>query len=164
MNTATLVDSATLNACTRAASSSVDAALVVVALLLEADVTGQPPNLTTLLHAANETNERAQATYQLLHAAGGRAPEYDFPRPSEVDPLRSLAQADTHDTRELLRLVCEAVAVAERVDAARGNVVAPDAVLLPGESRGTGWAETLSELALRLKIEVEGPARARGRE
>jgi hypothetical protein len=68
MNTATLVDSATLNPCTRAASSSVDAALVVVALLLEADVTGQAPNLTTLLHAANETNERAQTTYQLLHA------------------------------------------------------------------------------------------------
>jgi hypothetical protein len=34
----------------------------------------------------------------------------------------------------------------------------------PDESRGTGWAETLSELALRLMIEVEGPARARGQE
>ena len=38
-----------------------------------------------------------------------------------------------------------------------GNVLPPDTPLLPGESRGTGWAETLSELAQRLKIEVEGP-------
>ncbi len=54
--------------------------------------------------------------------------------------------------------------MAERVDAARGHVVPVDTPLLPGESRGTGWAEILSELALRLKIEVEGPARAKGRE
>lgn len=46
----------------------------------------------------------------------------------------------------------------------RGDVLAPDVPLLPGEMRGTGWAETISNLAQRLKIEVEGPARARGRE
>jgi hypothetical protein len=39
-----------------------------------------------------------------------------------------------------------------------------DFPLLPGETRGTGWAETISNLAQRLKIEVEGPSRARGRE
>ena len=161
---ATLVDPATLNACTRAASSSVDAALVVVALLLEADVTGQVPNTATLLHAANEANERAQATYQLLYAAGGRAPEYDFPGPSDADPLRAMAQADTPATRRLLAAVRAAVDAAEVVDAERGNVLPDDFPLLPGESRGTGWAETISNLAQRLKIEVEGPARAQGRE
>ncbi len=39
----------------------------------------------------------------------------------------------------------------------RGNVLPPDFPLLPGESRGTGWAETISSLAQRFKIEVEGP-------
>jgi len=158
------LDPATVNACTRAASRSVDAALATVALLLEADATGEPPNAAALLHAANAANEQAQATYQLLHAAGGRAPEYDFARPSDADPLRALAQADTPATRRLLAAVKAAVAAAEEVDAERGNVLPAHLPLQPGESRGTGWAETLSELALRLKIEVEGPARARGQE
>ena len=39
----------------------------------------------------------------------------------------------------------------------RGDVLPSHLPLQPGESRGTGWAKTLSELALRLKIEVEGP-------
>jgi hypothetical protein len=159
-----LVDTATLNAFTRAANRAVGSVLTVLALLLEAQAAGEPPNADALLQAAYEANEHTQATHQLLYAAGGRAPEYDFPRPSDADPLCALSQADTLDTRELLRLVREAVAVAERVDAARGHVVPADTPLLPGESRGTGWAETLSELALRLRIEVEGPLRARGRE
>ncbi len=45
--------------------------------------------------------------------------------------------------------------------AERGNILPFDFPLQPGESRGTDLAETLSELALRLKIEVEGPATAR---
>ena len=48
--------------------------------------------------------------------------------------------------------------------AERGNVLPGDFPLQPGESRGTGWAETLSELALRLKIEVEGPTWAGAQE
>jgi hypothetical protein len=164
MNTtagAGLVDTATLNACTRAASSSVDAALAVVALLLEADVTGQTPNTATLLHLANHANEQAQRTYQQLYAAGGRAPGYDdAPRP-DTDPLRALALANTPAARRLLQALRDATAAAEEVDAERGHVLPPDTPLLPGESRGTGWAETLSELALRLKIEVEGPADVR---
>ena len=48
--------------------------------------------------------------------------------------------------------------MAERVDAQRGNVLPDDFPLQPGETRGTDLAETLSELALGLKIEVEGPA------
>jgi hypothetical protein len=75
-----------------------------------------------------------------------------------------MAQADTPATRRLLAAVRAAVDAAEVVDAERGNVVAPDAILLPGESRGTAWAETLSGIAQRLKIEVEGPSRARGQE
>ena len=40
-----------------------------------------------------------------------------------------------------------------------------DMELLPGESRGTGWAETISNLAERLRIEVEGPTgKGEGRE
>jgi len=159
-----LPDPATLHACTRSASRAVDSVLAVLTLLLEAQAGGEPANADTLLVAANEVNDRAQATYQLLHAAGGRAPEYDFPRPSDADPLRALAQADTPATRRLLELLREATAAAEEVDAERGDVLPPEFPLQPGESRGTGWAETLSELALRLKIQVEGPTRQRGRE
>jgi hypothetical protein len=101
---------------------------------------------------------------RLVLQAGGRAPEYDFPRPSDADPLRALAQASTPNARRLLDALRHAVEVAEDVDAERGDVLAPDVPLLPGETRGTGWAETISNLAQRLKIEVEGPARATGRE
>jgi hypothetical protein len=45
--------------------------------------------------------------------------------------------------------------VAERIAVAHGHAGAADAALRI--ARGTGWAETLSTLALRLKIEVEGP-------
>jgi len=41
--------------------------------------------------------------------------------------------------------------------AERGNVLPAHLPLQPGESRGTGWAETLSNLAKRLRAEVEGP-------
>ena len=48
--------------------------------------------------------------------------------------------------------------------AERGNVLPAHLPLQPGESRGTGWAETLSNLAERLRVEVEGPRRSRGSE
>ena len=158
------MDPTALNLSARAASHAVDSVLDVLALLLAADATGEPPDTGALIQAANEANEQAQTTLRLVLQAGAARPESVPPRPSDADPLRAMAQADTPDTRELLRLVREAVAVAERVDAARGHVVAPDVPLLPGETRGTGWAETISNVVQRLKIEVEGPARAQGRE
>jgi hypothetical protein len=57
-----------------------------------------------------------------------------------------------------------AVEAAEEVDAERGNVLPEDFPLQPGEPRGTGYAETISNLAERLRVEVEGPTRARGRQ
>ena len=69
MNTLPL-DPATVNACTRAASRAVDSVLNVLTLLLSAQASGEPADDAALLHAANEANEHAQATYQLLHAAG----------------------------------------------------------------------------------------------
>jgi hypothetical protein len=73
-------------------------------------------------------------------------------------PLETL---DTPDTRALLDLLEKAQAVAERIDASRGRCLSPDIPLLPGESRGTDLAETISEIALRVRIEVQGP---KGRE
>jgi hypothetical protein len=69
-----------------------------------------------------------------------------------------LDQLDTPDTRELLTLLERAQAVAERVDAARGRVVPADLPLLPGEARGTDLAERISEIALRVRTEIHGPA------
>jgi hypothetical protein len=103
-------------------------------------------------------------TLQRLIEAGAARPA-NVPAPAaDADPLHALALADTPATRRLLAAVRAAVTVAEEVDAERGNVLPAHLPLQPGESRGTGWAETLSELALRLRIEVEGPTRARGRE
>jgi len=97
-----------------------------------------------------------QGLRMLLEAGAARPATVPAPK-SDADPLRALAQADTPATRRLLAAVRAAVAAAEEVDAERGNVLPSHLPLQPGESRGTGWAETLSELALRLKIEVEGP-------
>jgi hypothetical protein len=57
----------------------------------------------------------------------------------------------------LLPAVRAAVEATEEVDAERGNVLPAHLPLQPGESRGQGRAETLSGLAPRLKIEIEGP-------
>jgi hypothetical protein len=76
-------------------------------------------------------------------------------------PLQSLALLDTPDARELLALLEKAQEVAERVDASRGRALPETIPLLPGESRGTDLAESISELALRVRTEVHG---AKGRE
>lgn len=70
--------------------------------------------------------------------------------------LAALATMDTPDARELLTLLEQAQAVAERVDASRGRTVAPHIVLMPGESQGTDLAESVSEIAARLRAEVFG--------
>ena len=99
-----------------------------------------------------EANREAQAAQVLLVASGVARP--DLPPPAT--PI-GLDQLDTPDTRRLLALLEEAQAVAERVDAARGRALDIDFPLQPGESRGTDLAESLSELALRVRVEVEGP-------
>jgi len=82
----------------------------------------------------------------------------DATAPAEPIPLLAL---DTPDTRELLALLERAQAVAERVDAARGLSLPADVPLPQGQSRGTDIAETISEIALRMRTEVHGP---KGRE
>jgi hypothetical protein len=62
------------------------------------------------------------------------------------------------------RCVRAAVNAAEEVDAEHGNLLPENFPLQPGETRGTGYAETISNLAERLRVEVEGPTRARGRQ
>lgn len=154
------IDAAALDSVTRDASSAVDAALAVVAQLAEAEVTGQAPDPEALRDLADDANERAQQVYQALRAAGGREPlghAAALPLSAEENPLRRLALADTPATRRLLQALRDAQEAAENVDAERGNVLPDFIPLLPGESRGTGWAELVSNLCERLRLEVEGP-------
>lgn len=115
-------------------------------------------NVAAARERLSSVDQAVQEALRLLLQAGASRPA-SVPAPkSDADPLRALAQADTPATRELLHRLRQSLQVAELVDAERGNVLPAHLPLQPGESRGTGWAETLSELALRLKIEVEGPA------
>ena len=101
-------------------------------------------------HAKAAATEAGHALGR-LNALGARA----TPVPSHPVPLHLL---DTPDARELLALLRQAVPVAERLDQARGRAFPAAVKLLPHETRGLDLAETLAELALRLKIEVEGPS------
>jgi hypothetical protein len=152
---APLLNQTTLNQATRATSQAVDAILEVVSLLPGAEVTNEAPDPQMLRAAADDANEHAQRAFKTLRAAGGQAEGIP---PRQPTPLHLLS---TPASRRLLRTLRAAVDAAEDVDAERGHVLPDDFPLQPGESRGTGWAETLSELVLRLSIEVEGP---RGRE
>jgi hypothetical protein len=60
-------------------------------------------------------------------------------------------------------LLEEAQEAAEQIDWERGRVVGEDVELPPGQSRGRDLAESISEVALRVRIEVNGP-RGSGRE
>jgi hypothetical protein len=102
-------------------------------------------------------DQAAQEALRLLLQAGATRPANVPPRRADADPLRAMAQADTPATRRLLAAVRAAVDAAEEVDAERGNVLPAHLPLQPGESRGTGWAESISNLAERLRVEVEGP-------
>lgn len=92
---------------------------------------------------------------RLLMQAGADSPFAGGKASPGID-LATLATLDTPDTRELLGLLERAQVVAERVDAQRGRSLDADVPLLPGESRGTDLAESISELALRLRLEVGG--------
>ena len=103
----------------------------------------------------DQANDHAQAALRQLVAGGADAGTgWGANGGGQATPLHLL---DTPATRRLLDTLRLAVMDAEAVDEERGNVLPDSIALQPGESRGTGWAETLSEIALRLKIEVEGP-------
>jgi hypothetical protein len=105
---------------------------------------------------ATAASECLTRLHQALIAAG--APEGgDGGRTSPV-PLRLLS---TPAGRRLLDVLDAAVDAAEALDAERGDVLPGFIALQPGETRGTGYAEALSELRLRLRVEVKGP---RGRD
>lgn len=71
-------------------------------------------------------------------------------------PLAALSTFGGADNRELLDLLERAQEVAERIDKARGFHVGDELPLMPGESRGTDLAESVSILALRVRREAEG--------
>jgi hypothetical protein len=64
---------------------------------------------------------------------------------------------DTPDTRELLGLLERARVVAERIDAARGFSMEAELKLPAHQSHGNDLAESISEIALRVRTEVHGP-------
>jgi hypothetical protein len=140
----------------RNASVAVDAALDVVGALLDAQVQGRTVHPDELLPIAREANTAIQRAYRNLLALGAREAD-GMPRAQPV-PLDLL---DTPDTRHLLYLLEKAQEVAERIDAVRGRSLGEDVPLLPGESAGTDLAESISEIALRVRTEVHGP---KGRE
>ena len=132
-------------ACDRAADDAQEAAALLAM--------GRTDDARRLLLSSAETTRELRRSLAL---AGASAAEVqDAPRPV---PLTLLS---TERTRALLSRLREAQEVAEAVDAERGNVLPASVPLQPGESRGTGWAETISNLAERLRVEVEGP-RGRG--
>jgi hypothetical protein len=104
--------------------------------------------------------EKSRRLYRLLLAAA--PPDIEVAdTPAAAIPLEQL---DTPDTRHLLSLLEKAQEVAERIDAARGRSLGENIELLPGESKGTDLAEAISEIALRVRTEVHGPAGHDGRE
>ncbi len=119
-----------------------------------------------VLEHVTRARETSWATYRALLDAGAVPTEGagGVPAPAAGDPLRALALADTPATQHLLLALREAMTCAEAVDSERGNVLPEGIPLLPGESRGTGYAETLANIAERLRVEVEGPHRQAGRE
>jgi hypothetical protein len=141
-----------LNQAARASSAAVDAVLSALAFALDAQARKMTLYPEGILPDLNEANDKAQRVHRLLLQAGASDPG----TPSGRDiPLHLL---DTPDTRELLDLLKRAQAVAERVDASRGRSLSSGFPLSPGESYGTDLAESISEIVLRVGIEVHGPA------
>lgn len=71
--------------------------------------------------------------------------------------LRERRSLHKIDARDLLVLLERAQPIAERVDASRGRLLPAHTPLKPGESRGTDLAELISEIARRVRDEVNGP-------
>ncbi len=141
----------TLNQAARATSAAVDAVLSALGVALEAQAEKAILDPSGILPDLYDANEAVQRAHQLLLQAGAA----DTPAMPRRDiPLNLL---DTPDSRELLDLLSRALVVAERVDASRGRSLPSDVPLSPGESRGTDLSESISEITLRVGIEVHGP-------
>jgi hypothetical protein len=93
--------------------------------------------------------DEAGAALGLLSDMGARPAAIPAAEPIALDKL------DTPDVRELLRLVREALPVAERIDKARGRALAPGQ---PFAVLGVDLAEEFEHLAIRLETEIFGPA------
>jgi hypothetical protein len=145
---------------------NVDAAAVSRVAALLGDASQRIVLTGAMLHggncqAAEAINDTAGAqvreALRVLYTEGG-ALSRERPTPQPADTLPSALRRTTASCR-LLEALEAAAELAEIVDAERGNVVGKDFPLLPGEPRGTGWAETLSALTQKLRDEVEGTAR-----
>lgn len=113
--------------------------------------------------AMNALTAKAGATNPLrLRVPMNKAPEGLDGSPG-LD-LSALAMLDTPNARALLEALRSVQELAEVVDAERGRAVPAECVVLPGESRGTDYAESISHLWLKLSTEIHGPPSARGRE
>ena len=100
------------------------------------------------LQSNRTARDGVQRAVQFLIVGGARASDRIPPAPRR-ELLNSPAALHLLDVMRL------AIAAAEVVDAERGQVLPSDFPLKPGEPRGTGWAETINELAIRLKSETE---------
>ena len=98
-------------------------------------------------------------------AAGGKVAKFEAHAQANADrlDLSDLAAVSGDAARDLLEALDRAQRLAEVLDAQRGRTVGPKVPLGPGESRGTDYAEALSELVLRLRGEAFGMVGA-GRE
>jgi hypothetical protein len=99
----------------------------------------------------------AQSNLQVVMGRLAEAGAGPVPAWKALGPETPLEKLDTPNTRALLEALRQIVPLAEAVDAERGHVIPDEIPLGPGESRGTGWAETLSALVLQLSLDVEGP-------
>jgi hypothetical protein len=105
-----------------------------------------------------DAQERTRRLYRaLLTVAPPELPELPDVAAAPI-PLDLLASPAA---RRLLALLEEAQEAAEQVDFERGRSLPEDIPLQPGESRGTDLAEIISEIALQVRTEVQGP---KGRE
>lgn len=120
------------------------------------------------LGADDSTKPAADAMYRALCAVndarnvlvtkcGAQSAKATATRADSLD-LAGLALLSDPAAPQLLALLEQAQAVAEGIDARRGRAVPVSVPLGPGEARGTDLAETISEIALRLRVDIHGPA------
>jgi hypothetical protein len=124
---------------------------LAASLLAEED---EPSRRHLCVQRARDAAQSAGHALARLGALGARPAHVPSREPFPPFPSYLL---DTMASRRLLALLEEAQVIAERVDGARGRTISEDIPLQPGESRGTDLAESISELALRVRTEVHGP-------
>ena len=132
-------------------------------------MSGETEEAEQSVRAANDVS---QLMAQRLVAEGVRRPVFVEGKatvatapPSTTDALDlgKLARLSTPTAAELLARLRELLPLAEKLDGERGHIMPEEYIPLPGESRGTDVAESISLLILQLKRDVEG-ARGRGLE